>query len=713
MTVGVILAALKKSDGVGFPSKDQFAAALPERNATGSVLKTVGRTILYSQDFGSIADAEEIEAQGWSFIVSGVYSARSRDLLAPAVLDALRTGRGVDPMDFPSQFSSVASDGERILGFVSAPGTDQLFHWENEDWAVVTNRHNLVTLFMPLDAARIRESALISILAQNWIKDFGTVIEGVDRQMPCSIWVGGRESGTVIDPRSIEWSSELTPGDLIERASELAADYCGMLGSASRIKFNVSGGKDSRAILGLLLEGGLDTSRLSLATGGEPFAPDVMAAAELMEVAGLSQRWSSSRPSFSRPGFHFENALSWDLWVDSAGTSLADLRNIPPVGWDATVGGHEIGFKQPPNSLPIDEYLDKIRRHWYSKTIVKREAMTDFVESFVSRTERVLEGAPLPRFNAVELRTNHIATHTSGSLTSSNLGAFEVHPMLDLRALDMLVGTSNELASAQFIHYAFMRQAPKALEVAPFANDSWPSQLDEFARAAGAPFRGEPAQPYEFFDFFPTQKNYGLHNWRYNLLITHRAWMKQYLHDVGGELSWIDVDDAGRRLDGIENIKNFRDLYVLGNLLKVCLVHHFGVESWLLEKRSSIEEEVSSFRSGTATSGSSVEDDDPQGESDAVAVAAAVRAIRDAQAKRDRDVAALRNEVQTAQDHLNSTEMHLQEVRARLETALKRLKRAHRELKTIRSDRDRLQRRRAIVVADSVGRAVRRMRPRR
>lgn len=711
--MGVILAALKKSDGVGFPARDQFAAALPERNAKGSVLKAVGRAILYSQDFGSVADAEEIDAQGWNFIVSGVYSKRSRDLLGPAVLDALRTGRGADPMDFPSQFSSVATDGERILGFVSAPGTDQLFHWENEDWAVVTNRHNLITLFMPLATARIRESALLSILAQNWIKDFGTIIEGVDRQAPCSIWVGGRDSGRIIEPRSIAWSSDLAPADLIDRASELAADYCEMLGSASRIKFNVSGGKDSRAILGLLLDGGLDPSRLSLATGGEPFAPDVMAAADLMEIAGLTQRWSSSRPSFSRPGFHFENALSWDLWVDSAGTSLADLRSIPPVGWDATVGGHEIGFKQPPNSLPIDEYLDKIRRHWYSKTIVKREAMTDFVESYVSRTEGVLEGAPLPRFNAVELRTNHIATHTSGSLTSSNLGAFEVHPMLDLRALDMLVGTSNELASAQFIHYAFMRQAPKALEIASFANDTWPSQLDEFARAAGAPFRGRPAQPYEFFGFFPTQKNYGLHNWRYNLLVTHREWMKQYLHDFGDELSWIDVEVAGRRLDSIENISNFRDLYVLGNLLKVCLVHHFGVDSWLLEKRPSIEEEISSFRSGTVGGGSTVETGEDQGESEAAAVAAAVRTIRDVQAKRDHDVSALRDELQATRDRLNSTETNLQEVRARLETALERLKRARRELKAVRSDWDRLQKRRAIVVADSIGRAVRRVRPRR
>lgn len=569
--------------------------SLPPGIASSTSIRR-GRAFLFCARYGSASDNAPFRTAGWDFEFSGlIHSEKKAELVAEI------TGRhldgGVALTAYPTQFCAIGIQKDQIVGFVSAPGTDQLFSYEDDDFVVVTNRHNLIALFLTEERARVRRDALILTLVQDHIRDFGMSMEGIRRAEPSTVirlTIDGVHHGRAA-PKN--WETAIDARDLVERIEALSKDYSEMLGGFERIELGISGGKDSRAILGLLLSGDIQRDRLRLSTGGEPFAPDVMSAQDVVEIAGLSGQHKASTPTlFSKEVFG--DMLSMDLWVDSAGTSLADLRQMPNRNLGSgglRVGGHEIGFKQQPNELDLEPYLQSRVRPWLAHPLVKKGTCDHLAESFVSRTREFLQHAPKRRYNAIDLAMNHITLHTSSTQTVSHLGNFEVHPMLDPRFLELLVGTSNELVAAQFIHYAMMHQAKEPLEVPAYANDEWPKGLAELAAAAAIPFRGTPKPAYRFLEFFPSQTGFGRHNWRFRMYAMYTPWMKEYIHDEKSRLDFLELKNIDELLSRDHKDWNFRDIYRIGCLLKICLTDYFGVRAWHLSNRGSIEAEINSL----------------------------------------------------------------------------------------------------------------------
>lgn len=635
--MAVLFAALARGTK-DVPSLETVKSALPPGivQATGA---SDGRAVLYSLKYGSASDNKPLIANGYLVEVSGLLA----DSRKSGLIDDM-TGRyaegGVPLSDYPTQFCALGIGHNEIVGLVGAPGTDQLFTYENDDFVVVTNRHNLIALVIPEEKAKIRRDALILTMVQDHIRDFGTAVEGVMRTVPGSVIRGRMQGVSHHGPAEKNWEVGLDHRDLIARGEELANEYSQTLSRYERIELGISGGKDSRAILGLLIAGSDLASRLRLFTGGEPYAPDVMSAQDVVEAAGLSDRHTTSAPSFSLKE-RFGDSMSWDLWVDASGASHMDLRqppgrNLGPNG--LRVGGHEIGFKQPPNELELEPYLESRVKPWLRHPLVKKGTCDHLAESFIARTREVLRPAPVRRYNAVDLAMNHITLLTSSLQTVSHLGNFEVHPLLDMRFLELLVGTTDELVAAQFIHYVLMRRAECPLEIPAFANDEWPANLAAIADIAGVPFRGTPKPPYRFLENFPSQSGYGRHAWRFRLFGLYIPWIREYIHSSPSRLDFLELDNIDALLARDHSTWNFRDMARVGALLKICLTDHFGIRAWHLQNRKSIEDEINGFAATGAelkTYGAMVPTADESKAKTEVALAQTVRLLRAAEEERD------------------------------------------------------------------------------
>lgn len=596
--MSVLFAALSRG-AKNAPPLEIIKAALPHGIVESSSVSN-GRAVLHCVKYGSASDNDAVESDGWHMEVSGLLSgARKASLIGD--LTVRYADGGVPLSSYPTQFCALGIGHDEIVGFIGAPGTDQLFTYEDDDFVVVTNRHNLIALVIPEHKAKVRRDALILTLVQDHIRDSGTAIDGVMRTAPGAVIRAGTRGVRRGPAASKAWEHGIGHGDLIRRIEDLTTDYSDALGRFDRIELGISGGKDSRAILGLLMASGVSGDRLRLFTGGEPYSPDVMSAQDVVEAAGLSGQHTISAPSFSLKE-SFGDSLSWDLWVDSAGTSLADFRQPPGKNLGVSgvrVGGHEIGFKQLPNELELEPYLESRVRPWLNHPLVKGGTCEHIAGSFVSRTREILRDAPARRYNAIDLAMNHIALHTSSTQTASHIGNFEVHPLLDARFLELLVGASDELVASQFIHFVLMRKSGRALELPAFANDEWPKALATIASDASIPFRGTPEKPYRFLDFFPSQSGFGRHAWRFRLYGLYIPWIKEYIHSSRSRLDFLDVANVDELLSRDQSNWNFRDIYRIGALLKICLTDHFGIRAWHLSNRKSIEDEINSFAAGS------------------------------------------------------------------------------------------------------------------
>ncbi|MGQ5719943.1 hypothetical protein [Pseudochrobactrum asaccharolyticum] len=599
--MAVLFAAISRT-GKDLPALNKIEKALPPGFHDASAVRR-GNAVLYSIKYGSASDNVPIKKKDWGFEISGLLRESQKDNLITDITENYRTG-GIPLSLYPNQFCALGIGDDKIIGFVGAPGTDQLFSYADDDYIVVTNRHNLIAVVIPEEKAYVRRDALILTLVQDHIRDYGASIEGIRRTEPSTVVYADIFGINYGKPSEKKWETGFDAPALIDRIDELSNDYSEIFQKLERIELGLSGGKDSRAILGLLLAGGVKKEGLNLFTGGEPYAPDVMSAQDVVENAGLSGQHTVNAPSFSLKE-SFGDALSWDLWIDSAGTSLADFRQMPRMSLGRSglrVGGHEIGFKQSPNELELEPYLQSRVNPWLKHPLVQQGTCDHLAEQFISRTRDTLKSAPLHRYNAIDLAMNHIALHTSSTQTASHLGNFEVHPLLDLRFLELLVGASNELVSAQFIHYVLMRRAEDALEIPAYANDEWPQGLAQIAAKSSIPFRGQPKPPYQFLDFFPSQAGFGRHAWRFRLYNLYIPWMKEYIHSGSSKLDFLDVSQIDKLISRDHSQWNFRDIYRIGCLLKVCLTDHFGIRAWNISNRKSIEDEINSFSSRSQAS---------------------------------------------------------------------------------------------------------------
>lgn len=431
------------------------------------------------------------------------------------------------------------------------------------------------------------------MVGRGHIGDFNTCWEKIKKTRPGSLYQFIENK--LIEHRS-SYENLFEPIEDIEiesRISEVSHYFQKIIDSSkSDVRFWLSGGKDSRAIVGLL-SGAKRFDQITFQTHGEKFAPDVMAANLVAHSLGVTKNHSTMSSSLNEPTIDIATSLARDLLSDSTGSSLADFRLIPNS--DLLIfGGHESGYKTNPNELNLEEYL-KSRRYWPdNQGILKSEIYQNILKTYESNLRNSLGSIPKEKYPQLEALLYVIGTRVTAAHVNSHVSRSEIHPFLDGRMIRLLFGVSNEALKNQIIHYVMMRQSSSPIESLPFAADNWPSGTADFAKKIRLPFRASAQNSYKFMDYFPSQKNFGGYSWRLDLIQRTRQFMKSYIYDNKGYFDFINLNRFEMMLaEDISELK-ISSIYSQLALLKTCLTHFInnGTEIFDFNKEKLIAEKI-------------------------------------------------------------------------------------------------------------------------
>lgn len=546
--------------------------------------------------FGSALDTSVSKGKFSTIIKQGYHKPGIDDRLEQHLLK----GGPVESQVFPESFCAILIQPTKITSYSSSTGVDQLFFYSTESATYVTNRHNLLGAVQ--NGLTFKKSSFEWMVGRTHIGDMSTYWNEITRSKPGQkhtitsyfTSVDNPQAGNLFDPIDI--------GDIKSEISDISGYFQDILaGVPGEKRLWLSGGKDSRAIYGLI-ECPEVRSDLKLTTSGEYFAPDVMAAQGISALTGMADKHSITRPAITSSKMVVAEKVAGDLTIDFTGGSLADLRPVSRSNV-CIMGGHENGFKSKRNTKNLEEYLNE-RIYWVDNlNILKKDVRDRIFSEHKESLIATLENVPLSRYGQVDLVNNRNPNFLSSTITTSHISASEIHPFLDGRMYRLLCGVSDEALESQLIHYAMMHNSDYALESLPFAADNWPASLYDIAKKLGIPPRNGRSQPFKFNSLFPTLKSFGLYDWRLNLVDASQGFVKNYVSSNKDFFDFLDEETFNKLVTKSSKEFLFKEIYTFLAILKACFVHHFKERILDFSKRKEIAEEVSRLLDSNRLSG--------------------------------------------------------------------------------------------------------------
>ncbi|WP_058234945.1 hypothetical protein [Devriesea agamarum] len=541
--------------------------------------------------YGAALDASVIPLEdGGLLIVQGQRTRRTLDRLA---VDLADHKHGSDPLAVPECLLALMVREDQLTVFAGHPGTDQLLSTQTDDEFIWTNHQALLGPWLS-GRERFNRTSLAWMIHKFHLGDYQYYLEGVSRTRPGVKYVAQPDGITEIAPRKGVSYTPISDADVADRLNEFAADIEDFLATVEAGKtISLSGGKDSRAIMGLL--GTSDhLRRYHFMTFGEPYAPDVMAAHEVMEMAQLTDRHHIDRRQLIQRGPDLIRSVVDDVLMDFIGTSLADRQRVQ-LRPDLLIGGHQYGMKAKATYPDRATYLAQRAKAFEVSTLLTADTRQHLKSLYMGMLDVALAGVPDSKLEMTEQFVLRSPMHTAGSITLSHAGAAEFHPFLDCRIHSILGGVRPEFTQAQMLHYLLVRRFDKSIEAAAFAGDAWPTQTAEFADRMGLPLRRTPQPPFDFNPAFPSQSAFGRYQWRIDIFERMRRRVADYIRDVASDLDFLDVQAVGDLVMRPSGQWSFGNLYQLGAIFKVVLVHRLGATMLDARRREEIERIVAEF----------------------------------------------------------------------------------------------------------------------
>lgn len=536
-------------------------------------------------NFGSALDSRLTKGRNCTILKQGYFQSGADERLENVLF---RDG-SVSTQYFPESFCALLFQSDRVVAYSSATGVDQLFFYSSENATYITNRHNLLGALNK--NLTFKKSSFAWMLGRTHIGDMSTYWNEITRSKPGEKYIVTQEDFTSFEPDNRNLFDPIPTGDIRSEIADISSYFRDILtGVSGEKRLWLSGGKDSRAIFGLI-DCASVRSDLKLTTGGEYYAPDVMAAQALSSLVGMADKHSISRPAITASKIVVAEKIANDLTVDFTGGSLADLRPISRTSV-CIIGGHENGFKTKKNTKSLEDYVAD-RVHWVDNSnILTQDVRAGLFAVHRDALIEKLANVPLARYGQVDVVNNRNPNFLSSTITNSHVSSSEIHPFLDGRMYRLLCGVSDEALDSQFIHYAMMYNSDYALESLPFAADNWPESLYEIAKRHNMPLRKGRSKPFMFNSNFPTLKSFGLYDWRLNLVDGSQKFVREYINDNSGFFDFINRSVFNDLVSKDSKDFAFKEIYTFLSILKAAFVHYFNERIFEFSSRPEIAAEV-------------------------------------------------------------------------------------------------------------------------
>ena len=343
-------------------------------------------------------------------------------------------------------------------------------------------------------------------------------------------------AGLPDDPRAL---LDLVHQDMLERVESIAK----LPGRRPQIA-ELTGGRDTRLILSLIVEAGLqDTFRFR--TKGQPETPDFVVGAELAALCGLDfepvaqpaappRAASGDRPSAPSPerGSTFLRSLQIHTFQTSGMLNAVTLQGGVGIAPTTTVSGL-IGeqLKTYYSAFqPIDTSEDLLDLYLRSKRVdvhgilrpeVREEYRRFVAEDLIERWDSE-SGLPSDRLDTFYIRNR---LRRWGGTIEEIGNARQVYPLYSLVALQAAFALGGSRRRDEYLHFHIMRDACPVLAEHRFAFHGWRDSL--LAEVPGADrYRAEPCTPAA-----TEVRGSSTHGWLTDRVDHHREAIEAYLLD--------------------------------------------------------------------------------------------------------------------------------------------------------------------------------------
>jgi hypothetical protein len=248
----------------------------------------------------------------------------------------------------------------------------------------------------------------------------------------------------------------------------------------ARWRLPLSGGKDSRAVLGLLAAAGRLGDVGTVYTEGPPYGIEVLAASQVARSAGID----GARYRIQRPSVHLRQTDVVDLLLRTLDSTQGTLSAYDTHGVSRsphlTLGGHQYAIRPDTFSGAPDGSVEAVFGHVLARKpldpagLLAPEAVAGLREEYLAMFQALLDrGVPLSRLGD----TAYWLMRASGWM--ANLGGGNqyanpvVNPLLDAELLALACAVPRVCVEAEVIPFLAMRRSGLPIDAQPFAGDQW------------------------------------------------------------------------------------------------------------------------------------------------------------------------------------------------------------------------------------------------
>lgn len=376
-------------------------------------------------------------------------------------------------------YSGVAVRPDRLEGFASLSADFPLFVRETDELVCVSNRFALLLAVGP--EPELDHAALASIVSNGYVYGPRTTHRGIVRVGPGEVVRATVQGYSIERPSLRGLFAPVDPREalpLIRAGIESARAELAGVDVAEGAALPLSGGKDSRAIAGMLHAAGT-LGRCAAYTNGHLYSPDVMAATEVAKALEIAHE--VRRPPAITSGVDVIARISGTLLALQGQVSLFDHVGTGRFR-GVSFGGHQIGLR--------DSYFraERLRRgtaaevadrlasevHLDGHGLLSPDARAAIRTNLVGVCDDLLSrGVPVEKAPAAFMW----AVRLFGWLTvvngAANAAGSTVNPLLNIDLMRPAFGLPDEIVSAEVIHYVMMRETAPALADLAFAQQSW------------------------------------------------------------------------------------------------------------------------------------------------------------------------------------------------------------------------------------------------
>ncbi|MEQ4204238.1 hypothetical protein [Actinopolymorpha sp. B9G3] len=389
-------------------------------------------------------------------------------------------------------------DGESFTAFSDYAGYTPLFFLDDDDVCAVSNRQLLLAR-----VARCQDNIAFNYAALSWLPGQAniigadTVFAGVKLLQPGTYLQSTAEVTRTVELPKV-WDgvrAPVTPADYDEITEGLLEHTRSMSALPfQKLTMSLTGGKDTRLVLGLAIGSGLIDRVDDTFTYGREGSPEVEVAQHVAAVAGVPHRAQVTNPeqfdlekAWWRLRYHvfrFEGSVCpWDGGGDPATTSILELHGWGAAALTRAVRSHNgIQLTNLSEAVTLfanyQQRTDPLDVQHIDVTMAQQEAMRSTVESWYR------EGRDLDDLIDV-LHMRNRMPYWCGILAANTYAMSRLFPLIHFDTAKAAFRGGSDQRKTCRIHFEVLRRVnPKLVEL-PFLSTRWDPRLDPHLEAAG------------------------------------------------------------------------------------------------------------------------------------------------------------------------------------------------------------------------------------